>query len=344
MELRINNKSITFFNNFDLSLRFDAVGSAFNFGLYYNPDNAEHRELVRPGSYSPCKIMHNGETLITGTALSSRFNDSSVKELVNIGGYSTPGVLEDCQVPESAYPLQSDGLSLRQIARKLVDPFGLTIVVDAAVAADIDRVFTTSTVNEQQSIKSYLSDLAAQRNVVLSHTPEGALHFTRAATRSFPSIYFDMPNGGRPATRMELSFNGQQMHSSIMVVKQADSDGGNAGQATVTNPFVSAFRPAVVVQNSGSDVETSKAASAALAAELKNIVLTIEVDRWNLEDGLIRPNTVIAVRNPDIYINERTSWFVESAQYVGNNVETTATLTCVLPEVYNGNAPKNVFA
>ncbi len=343
MILKIKKRKYDFFNSFQLNLKYDSVASTFSFNAYFNPENKDHRELLHIGHFHPIEVEHNDELLVSGILLSEVFKDSSVKELTSLGGYSFPGVLEDCQIPTSIYPLQSDGLSLREIAQKMIKPFNLEMIIDPVVRKKMNAVYDTSTANESQTIKAYLSELASQRNIILSHTPEGKLLFTQANTKKTPIIDFNVPDGGSiPGTSMSLSFNGQRMHSKITVLKQAGD--GNAGQITVNNPFVPfTFRPSVLVQNSGDDNDTRKAAENALAKELQNIKLKITTDRFEVDDKIIKPNNIVSVINPDIFLFKKTNWFIESINFTGNEKQTTAVLNCVLPEVYNGKAPTNIF-
>jgi prophage tail gpP-like protein len=273
--------------------------------------------------------------------LNQGFSSSPVKEMVSMSGYSLPGVLEDCEVPPTLYPLQSDGLTLKEIAQKLLQPFELEIKIDPAVSAKMNQALKKSTASESQNIKSYLTELAAQKKIIVSHTEKGEVLFTEAKTSGKPVVHFE---GDIPGTTLKLQFNGQGMHSHITVMKQADSDGGNAGEYTIRNPYVPfVYRSKVLTQSSGDDNDTKEAAMMALGSELKGLVLTITTDRWEIDGKIIKPNTMISVKCPEIYLYNKTEWFVESVNYVGDNVSTTATLTCVLPEVYNGKIPKYLF-
>jgi len=343
---RIRNRKIDFFNNFTLGLRFDSIGDTFGFGFYFNPDNAELKELMCIGHYHECEVTYNGETLVTGFTLGQDFTSASVRSFVQITGYSLTGVLADCTIPTSIYPLQSNGLSLKQIAQKLIRPFNLKMVIDSSVEALMNGTFKATTANETQTIERYLSELATQKNIVMSHTEKGELLFTKAKTKQTPILEFDVPNGkSLPGTTMKLNFNGQSMHSHITVMKQADSDGGNAGEYTIRNPYVinTVYRPTTITQTSGDDNDTEKAAKTALAAELKNLKLTITTDRWLVDGKILKPNNLVTVINPEIYLYKKSTWFIESIDFTGDETKTTATLHCVLPEVYNGETPVYLF-
>lgn len=342
MIIKVHNKKYDFFNGVAVNLKYDSVASTFSFNAYFNPENNDQKNLLNVGHYHPVKVEHEDELLITGTILSNSLKTSSKKELAGIGGYSLPGVLEDCNIPVSLYPLQADKLSLREIAQRLIAPFKLEMVIDSDVNTLMNKVYTNSTADEHQTIKQYLTELATQRNIVLSHTEDGELLFTKAKTKKQPIIKIE--SGGQPFTNIALVFNGQAMHSHITVQKQANADGGSAGESTIRNPFVPfTFRSKVITQNSGDDNDTAQAAKNALSVELKNLRLTVVLDRWTIDNKIIRPNNIISVISPDIFLYTKTNWFIESVTFKGDNKAKTATLGCVLPSVYDNSTPVNIF-
>lgn len=339
----INVRDITYFNSFKMDLKYDSFASPFSFDFYFDPENKDHAELACVSHYHEAILQHNGQNLLHGYIVQQDFNDSSVKELCSFSGYSLPGFLMDCNIPPESYPLQYDGLSLNQIATKLLKPFKLKMTIDPSVQAEMDKKYTKTSAEPTQSIADYLISLASQRNIIISHDADGKVLFTRLNTKSTPVLTFEE---GLIGTHMQLSFQGQQLHSHITVIKQADSDGGNAGQYTIVNPFVPvrrSYRPKTIIQNSGDNISTKLAAQNALAAELRNIPLTIKIDRWDLKNQLIVPNSIITVLDKNLYIYKKTKFFVESVSYEGNSEALTATLTCVLPACYDGSTPYNVF-
>jgi prophage tail gpP-like protein len=343
---RKNNVDIEFFNDISLTLQYDAVASAFSFSFYFNPENEAHKVFAAVGRYQLVRLYHNGELLITGFIISQSFSSSAQGQLVHFSGYSVPGVLEDCQIPPSAYPLQSDGLSLKQIVDKLLLPFQIKSEVDSSVASLMDKVYDKTTASESESVKDYITSLATQRNIVVTNTPTGRLFFTKAKTEVEEIIHFEK---GVIGTNYTMTFNGQTMHSQITVIKQASTDGGDAAQYTIKNPYVpestTAFRPKVIVQNSGDDIDTKEVAESELASELKGISLKITTDRWEVGGKVIKPNNIITITDPELFLYKKTRFFIQSVEFTGNSTVETAVLTCVLPEVYSGNVPtENIFA
>lgn len=362
---RIRNRKISFFNSFAIGLKYNAFSSPFSFDYYFDPDIFESKEMSCIGHYHICKLYHNGELILTGMMLSQAFNHSPTKNLTAIGGYSITGILEDSSIPTNSAidiaisvgnlkikpgeikpycPLQSDGLSLRQIAEKLLAPFKISMVVDSDVSSQMDEIFGESTAEPKDSIKSYLTALATQKNIIITHDANGNLVFTKIKPNLKSIFYFNVPKGGLPGVKIGLHFNGQQMHSQITVIKQADVDDDNAGESTVTNPYVPfIFRPKTIIQTSGNDIDTELAAKNALAEELRNLSVTVKLDRWVINDKIIRPGSIISIRDPENYIFNKTDFLIESIDFIGNQREEICTMHCVLPESYNQGTPKYIF-
>lgn len=363
---RIRNRKIEFFNSFKLSLKYNSIASTFSFDFLFDPDIIELKEVACIGHYHVCTIKHLGETLITGIVLSEGFNSSSVKTLTAIGGYSLTGILEDCSLPTNGaidaaiskgnlkvasgkptpyVPLQFDGLSLREISERILAPFKIEMVVDPSVSAKMEEPFTETNAEPKDSVKHYLTELATQKGINLTHDNLGRLLYTRVKTDLKPIMDFDVPSGKSiPGTKMTLVFNGQAMHSQITVMAQVDDDGSNASEFTVNNPYVyTIFRPKTVIQSSGTDIDTELAAKNIRADELKGLSLTITIDRWDINQKIIKPNNLVRVRNPDIYLFEFSNWFIESIDYSGDQKENVAVLHCVLPSVYDLSEPQYLF-
>lgn len=347
---RFRNRVVDYFNEFSLNLVHDSVGSTFGFSIYFDPYNKEHKELACITHYHEVQLEHNGELLLTGYLLSQGFESDQTKQMASFGGYSLPGVLDDCEIPTSLYPLQSNNLTLKEIAEKLIKPFKLKMAIDPAVEERMNKKFDTTNASESSTIKSYLTELATQKKIVITHNEKGELLFTESKTNATPLITFDGRLGNAngtmiPCTKMSLNFDGQGMHSHITLQKQASQDGGNAGEYTIRNPYVigSVFRPTVKSQSSGDDNDTSLAARQALSAELKGMTLKIELSQWEINGKIIKPNNIITVINPEVYLYKKTDWFIESVSFQGNEKQNTCTLNCVIPEVYSNKIPESIF-
>lgn len=342
---RFRNRQVQFFNEISLNLEHASVASPFGFNFYFDPNNFEHKEFACVTHYHEVELFYNDELLIKGNIFNNKFKVSSKKELSSVSGYSLPGVLNDCEIPVSMYPLQNDGLSLRQIAQKLIAPFKIEMIIDSSVSERMNKSFDTSTASEHQTVASYLTELATQKNIVISHDNNGRLLFTESKTSLKPILDFDLTKETPFGNTFEFEVDGQSMHHKITVQKDADPEGGNAGEYTLRNPYVlqSVFRPTVKSQSSGDDIDTQLVARRALSNELRAVKLTITMDRWDIDGKIMRPNNVISIFAPELYIWRKTNFFIESINFTGSSTETIATLNCVLPEVYNNKVPVSIF-
>lgn len=341
MILKVAGKKLSRFNDINVNLKYDSVASTFSFVYYYDPNNIDLREFNKFGGYVDAVVEYKGNPIITGTVLNYSHAVSSETSLSQISGYSKSGVLEDCQIPIESYPLQANGKSLLDIVRSLIRPFGLNVSVSPDVSSVVNATINSTAASASQSIVGYLAEIASQRNVILSHDAFSNVLLTRAQVNQPPS--FEINKGGVGVTSMSLSFNGQAMHSDITVLKQASPSGGNAGQFTVSNPFVSEYRPKVSIQSSGNDITTEQAAKRELASEIGSIVLIISLSSWEYKGQLLQPNIVISVVDPQLGMPNKTKWFIEEVSFKGNQESQTCELKCVLPSVHDGSNPINVF-
>lgn len=341
LSLKISGNEFKFWNNFQLNLVYNSLGSTFSFdGLTYTEDQ---KKLFKPLSYHRCEVLFNREKLLSGTLLNTGTGVENTLSLNNISGYSLPGVLEDCEIPLEVYPLQFDNMSLREIAEKIITPFGLQLVVHNAVNNEANAKYDSIAAESTDKIKDFLAKLCKTKNIILTHNEYGNVVFTRLSESASVATYIE----GMPSTSIKLSVNGQAMHSSLTGQRQASIGTDVAGEETITNTLVQSYRPTVKSQESGQNNDTENSVRMLRGSELRNISVTIDTDRYTWTDGkilrVIKPNNIIEVQSPSNFIPRRTRFFVESISYTGNNEGVRASIKCVLPECYSGEVPKIVF-
>lgn len=328
MKLMFRNKQFYFFSEFEISLNYNAVASTFSF-------QAVNSILGQPLVYSWVQIFDDEDNLlITGYILSSGYKISNKPEYETYPGYSITGAIEDCSVP---YPTQNDNLSLKQIATNLLKPFGISFVVDPTISDDMDKAYEKTTADDGQTIKEYLSDLASQRNIIISHNEKGQLVFTRLNVNRLKPVA-SFIEGEPGAENISLTANGQNMHSRITVVRQASAENADAGEYTINNPYVTnRYRPKVVKQNSGDIFDVKKAARMELGKELMNIEVIIETTKF------IKPGSIVEVQSDRLKLRKKTNFFVTSTTIKGTKESIKYTLKCVLPDCFSDNTVMNIF-
>lgn len=372
MKIKIDGNNYDFFNDFSYSQNLDSVASSFAFNAKYDKENSLQRKFFRPLSYSKVEFFDdNGKLFFTGNILNHTFPSSAISELVTISGYSTPGILEDCTIPYSSYPLESNKRSLKEIVERFVKPFGINVIIDESAKNDANLVYETTAAQPKDKIKEYLSKLAAQRNIILTHNEKGELVLFKPNFKGKPKKLYTKEN----CLSMSLEVSGQEMHSELTILRQpekhktekkkkkeeenkgVDSNGYPIEDTTpsptpkpkekqkpiyydtLKNPLVLKYRPIVDVLSQGDSGATKNASKNFLADELKNIKFGIELDRW--DD--IKAGDIVEVENDELFIKGKVKLVIETFTKNANPSSKKMSLNLVLPECYSGETPKNIF-
>ncbi len=360
MKIKIAGQYFEHFNDVSIDTSLDSVASTFSFTAHFDPANEVHKNLFKPLSYHRIEFLNdNGKPISTGTITTHSFTSKSAPELVQLSGYSLGGVLEDCNIPFDLYPLESNNRTLKQIAERLLKYFGLTLVVYPEVEKECNQIIKKSVAEPEESIKDYLTKVAAQKKVILSHDVYGNVIMFRPKVNS-PVKYVYSPEN---CESISLSVDGQGMHSSITTLRQpskpkkgstdllsddydplAESDTGSKKKVllpvdTVINRMITVKRPKVDKLSSGDETDTLKGAEASIANELKSISISFEVPRWDP----ISIGDVIVLVDPSQFIYKPLRLMVYST--VINEVadKRSMSVVCVLPETFTGEMPKPLF-
>ena len=140
---------------------------------------------------------------------------------------------------------------------------------------------------------------------------------------------------------MGMDVNGQGMHSDINIVRQPSDENEGVSTADVSkNTLVGKYRPTTKLLTSGEDTETKDAANNELAAELKNITATVELQ--GLFDEIF-PGEIVNCHNHYIYNYAYNRWMVDSITMKFDEKSDTTTLNLVPPESFSGDNPRNLF-
>lgn len=356
MKLLISGKECNFFTNGSITLKLDSIASTFEFSARFSAQNKEHQEMFKPLQYKDVEIFNSKDRLIfTGTILNHSFKSNQGRELVVISGYSKSGILEDVTIPLNAYPLENNNSSFLDIAKRLCGLFGIGVVVSEqsksisestvntnqknikekstfeSIKARANSIFGRTSAEPTETIKDYLSKLAGQKNIILSHNEKGEVLIFQPSYNQKPRYFFTKGN----SLSMSADFNGQALHSEISVIRQPSDD--NEGVSTtdkITNPLVAKYRPTTKILSSGGDTETKDSANNELAYELKSINVGVELQ--GLFDE-IYPGEIVNVHNHYIYCYAYNRFMVDTVTLKFDEKEERTTLGLVVPETFNGN-------
>lgn len=354
MKIIISGKECKFFTSGSITLKLDSIASTFEFAARFNANNVEHQEMLKPLQYKEIVIHNSKDKLIfTGEILNHRFRSDENRHLVIISGYSKSGILEDVMVPLSAYPLETNNQSLKDIATRLCGLFGINVVIsdqaktisDTAVKqkkmvkersvfdalkAKANIVFGRTSISPSESIKDYLAKIAGQKNIILSHNEKGEVLLFQPDLEQKPNYFFTKKN----SLSMTADYNGQALHSEVNVVRQpSDDNEGVSATDVAKNSLIGKYRPATKILSSGDDTDTSNAALNEVANELRAIGCTVRLQ--GLFDE-IYPGEIVNVHNHYIYNYAYNRWMVDTITLNFDEKEDTTELGLVPPETFSG--------
>ena len=349
ISVKIDNKSFDLFESFSMDSNLDSVASSFQISLKYK---SEDDSVFTPLSFKNIKIFDDQKLILNGTIINHSFQSDAQTNLVVISGYSVAGILEDCTIPYSLYPLESINKSLDEICKKILPYFGVDYIIDSSVSHEMSLVFTKSIANPEDSVKEYLSKLAAQRNIVISHTQDGKLLFFRPKSNVKSKGLYDKEN----TIGASLDVNGQSMQSKLYVLRQPTMPKppkrkkgdpprpkvkvrGKFYDEIENNLVLDKKRTSVKLMSSGTDLDTKQAVDNYLMDQLKNIKLSIAFYNWqDLEIG-----DLIEYRNDELKLFNPVQLMVTSISKSFDSESNMYEISCNLPEAYAGGNTKNIF-
>lgn len=321
----------------EITLALDAPSTA-SFSSPFEPDRSEFRATFRPFSFKPLRIEVNGEPLFTGTMVDISPSVSSSSRAVSVSGYSTIGVLQDCTPPKSAFPIEFNGLKIGQIAAKLCEPFQIAIASESDEGAVFERV----ALEPDQKVYAFLTDLAQQRGLILSSTPEGALRIYRPAVGSTPVAR--LIEGEAPLMGVSPSFSPQSYFSEITGISRTKAGRIGASHTQKNTHLPNVLRPSITVLDDTDAADLTTAVEGRMGRMFGNLVsYNVELPTWFDPSGrLWTPGTTISLLAPGAMIYSATDVIIRNVSLRQNAGSVSASLTCVLPGSFSGQMPSSL--
>src|SRR5690606_2337670 len=253
------------------------------------------RNRFRPFEYRPVDVTVGGEQLFTGVMLGVDPSISESRREVSVSAYSLPGVLQDCTPPASAFPIEYEGLTLRDICRAVVAPFGLAVEFFGSPGGPFER----AAMNPGATVLSFLAPLAKERNFVIGSSPEGALRVWRSVRPGSPVAR--LREGESPLLSVTPSFSPQDYFSHITGLEATDF-GDDCTQYTVKNARIrpSVLRPTTFDIKDSEPADVPEAVSAKMGRMFANAAsYSVSVATWRTPTGrLWEPNTTLTLFAP----------------------------------------------
>lgn len=325
----VGNENLTIWDRITITRRLDSLDT---FAL-----SAPNNPKLRPLSYEPTAISVGSVPLFTGWLVDVTPQVQANRNTDEVSGYSLPGLLNDCMMPSTAYPIEYNEQPLALIAQNVLNPFSLAAQFEEVEATPFEFVSLDVT----DRVLPWLTKLAQQRKLVIGSTPLGQLAFRRPA-KGVPVA--KLTEGTSPLTSISPQFDPQRYYSSVTGVQPALV--GLPGQTyTVRNPFAGvAPRPYVyqvddVIEGDvKAAVETKAALMFAKAATYRVVVNT-----WRTPAGqLWEPGDTVQLGAPSAKVDSAYDFLIRSVSFTASRSGRTAELELIIPEAFSGEIPSEV--
>jgi prophage tail gpP-like protein len=335
VKIRINNERFRFFSGLRINRSIDNLDT-FDFVAPFDPSERSHIEAFEPFKYHVVDITIGSELIFTGTLMRSPTTLTTDSTTVNASCYSLPGVLSDCPMPSSAYPLEIRKQNLEQITRTMIEPFGLGTIFEADPGPVFDKVSPRPT----ERVLPFLGELAHQRGLIISNTPQGNLLFWQSVQTGNPVA--TLKQSDTPMINVVPSFNTQQYYSDVTAIKPR-KPGSKGSKFSVLNTHIGpVIRPYTFQVRDAQKADPKIAAQAKIGRMFGNAVqYRVNLDTWRDPSGnLWAPNTTISLEAPDSQIYDPYEFLIRSVSFNKNPRAETATLILTLPGSFSGEIPE----
>lgn len=304
----------------------------------FEPDRAEFRSAFRPLAYRGIDVAVGGDAIFTGTALTVAPSSTPEARTVTAGGYSLPGVLVDCTASGETPSLEFIGLTLRDIAEELAEPFGLGVSFEDG--ADPGPAFFDVSIGAAQAVMPFLAELAQQRGLVIGSNRAGDIVFRQSVRPGEPVAVLGSEHAG-PVRSVTPQFRPQQYYSHITGT-EPEIIGMPGGRVTIRNRRLDAIRPYTFTVPDTQEDDLETATRAKIGRMFGDAASwTVELTTWRDPAGeLWKPNTTVKLHWPSAMIYQPYEFLIRAVELRATANRREASLELVLPGAYRGDIPE----
>jgi prophage tail gpP-like protein len=343
--LKIEQEEFHGWDELELHQGLDSMPSV-GFQAPFDPESLPLRQRFRPYGFQQVEVAIGGARAFNGVMMPPEPDVEAGKCEMTVSAYSRAAELARSDVPASLIPMESAGLSLSDIARRLAGPFGVDVIMRGSEGANFRRVKTKQKkvdgkVEAGQKILDFLGELARQRMLVMTGDVDGNLLFWQSVASGNPVV--SLVQGEQPLVKVAVSFNPEDYYSEL--TGYTTTKHGRVGaKYTERNQRLAggilrahSFRLDDIEKGDG-----PAAVKAKLGRMFASCVsYTATVPTWRDPKGnLFKPNTTVTLFAPKAMVYKETEFLVRDVYFKRGRAEGKhATLGLVLPGAFSGQAP-----
>jgi prophage tail gpP-like protein len=332
----IDNNQFTFWTSIQINRSIDS----FDTFVLTAPFDLQFRDVFVPLSYKEIKVAIGSEFIFVGTLVRVQPMLEVDRNHVILEGYAKPAVLGEVMPPRSEVErLEFRKVDIGEISVSLCKPFGVGVSFDTNVGAG--EQFPRVSISRTRIILGFLIELAKQRNLIISNTPQGKLLFLRS--KATGQLVAKLEQGESPLLSARANFNAQQYYSDITGFNTY-VPGDEVTNFTAKNERLKGVIRPTMIGFSGGLTEIKEGTQAALGRMFANAVsYSVTVATWRDAGGdLWKTNTRISLVAAGVMIYDPFVFVIRSVQFLKSVQGETATLELVLPGAFSGEEPERM--
>jgi prophage tail gpP-like protein len=333
----IDGKKFTGFISYTLELSYDSFDK-FSFTAPYDTQIEELQNVITPFAFKPCEVFYNNTLLFKGVLLTPDPELTDQSSEVTLEGYPLCGVLNDCMVPPTKYPLQCVGINIKGIADAACEPYSIPVIMNGEVGAD----FTEVSIEPTDKILDFLSRLAKQRNLLFTNNEKGQLVFFNSKSEK---AFATFTEGKQPLISLKAKYKAQDFFSHITGFGKTDAEYPSLSY-TFENTYLIGKgiirHQSLTIEDSEtiSDLENAvKAHAGRMFADCVSYDLVCE-NHVNENNELFKKGMTVCVSAPSALIKKETNFIARNVKLSRTIEGKTAELNLVLPGSYTGEIPE----
>jgi LysM repeat protein len=330
----IDNLSFQFFSSYTIISNIGSLDTISIASPYF--DTPEYRNTFQPLHYKSAAIYYGKDLFFNGILIAPNSQIEPQSETMNLNFYPKCGILQDCPLPISYYPIELNNLNLKQIAETVASVFSIKVEFIGDPGASFEKVGLSPT----EKPLNFLIGLAKKRGFLITNNINGDLLIWKAEI-SNPVAF--VKEGELPFISCTPSFDPQNYYSSITGLTP-ETEEKEADSYTWENPFLSGIsRPLTIeindIENGDLKSAVEAAAGRMFAQNKYPLVLNTHRDENN---NFFQKNTMIRSLAPKSNIYNETDFLIEKAILTRTIQGDTAQINQILPGAYTGELPEVV--
>jgi len=333
----LDGQKFTGFTAYTLTLSYDSFDT-FSFSAPHDPEIKELREVITPFAFKPCEVYYNDVLMFKGTLLTPDPELTDTSSEITLQGYPLCGVLNDCMVPPTKYPLQCMGINMKGIADAACEPYSIPVIFDGEVGPN----FTEVSIEPTDKILDFLTRLAKQRNLLFTNNEKGQLVFFNPKTEK---AFVSFVEGKSPLISVKPKFSAQDFFSHITGFGKTDAEYPSLSYTFENKYLINKGimrHQSLTIEDSEniSDLENAvKAHAGRMFADCVNFELLCE-NHVNENGEVFQKGMNVCVSSPSAMILRETNFIARTIKLARTTEGKTSTLSLVLPGSYTGEIPE----